>query len=180
VRIFLGEEMEVDLVPSFMRAGGGYLIPNGKAGWRAANPPFHHDLSEASNVRLASRLKPLVRLMKAWNNANGHPVRSFHIEMMVTDAARGATVVPAWASAVASSLAAISTRVTSPFPDPWTPPVQFVDDDLTATRRVETRDMLRSDAATSVEALRLDALGRTREAFALWDRVYRGKFPAYG
>ena len=67
-------------LPAAARLGSRRTQPGVQehARWRATNPPFHQDLVEAWNVRLASRLKPLVRLMKAWNNANDtiHYVRS--------------------------------------------------------------------------------------------------------
>ena len=180
VRLFLGEEMEVDLVPSFVRQGGGYLIPNGLGGWRSTNPPFHHDLIKAANVRLASRLKPLVRLLKAWNNANEHPLRSFHVEMMVLSAHRTAYAVPAWSTAVAQSLASLAGQVAARCPDPWAPPLQFIDDDLSGIERQSARNMLAADAASAARALQLEQSGRHRQAFGEWDKVYRGKFPAYG
>jgi len=180
VRIFLGEDIEVDLVPGFVRDGGGYLIPNGKGLWRETNPPSHHDLVERENVRLGSRLKPLIRLMKTWNNANDHPVRSFHVEMMVIAAWGSSSSIPAWPIAVAKSLGSLSNQVTTRFFDPWTPPVQFIDDDLGATQRANARTMLVSDAATALLALETEARGGHREAIAGWNTVYRQKFPAYG
>jgi len=180
VRIFLGEEIEVDLVPAFMRQGGGFLIPNGKGGWRATNPPYHHDLIEAANVRLGSRLKPLVRLMKAWNNANEHPLRSFHVEIMLLAAYSSTATVPNWSTAVSQALGSLSRLVITPCVDPWTPPIQFVDDDLSATNRQSAHDMLVSDAASAATALQLEQSGRHPEAFAEWDKVYRHHFPALG
>lgn len=179
VRIFLGEAIEVDLVPSFTRTGGGYLIPNGTGGWRATNPPFHHDLVQRENVRL-DRLKRLIRLMKAWNNANGHPLRSFHVEMMVVAAWCRSSSIPAWPTGVAQSLASLASQVTTRFFDPSTPPVQSIDDDLGATERAAAQKMLRDDAGTAGLALQSDMAGRPREAFEQWGLVFRHKFPTYG
>lgn len=180
VRIFLGEDIEVDLVPGFVRDGGGYLIPNGSGLWRETNPPFHHDLVERENVRLGSRLKPLIRLMKAWNNTNDHPLRSFHVEMMVVATWRRSASIPSWPTALAQSLASLAGQVTTRFFDPWTPPVQFIDDDLDATKRASAQKMLALDAQTAGVALQLDSAGRSREAFQQWSVVFRHKFPAHG
>jgi hypothetical protein len=61
-----------DVVPAFRRTGGGYLIPDGQGGWRATNPPFHTALTANADQAAGGRLVALVKLLKAWNFANGH------------------------------------------------------------------------------------------------------------
>src|SRR6266851_4359045 len=64
-------DIEAEVVPAFRRDGGGYLIPDGKDGWQATNPPFHTSLVEDSDKAHGGQLKPLIRLMKYWNLVNG-------------------------------------------------------------------------------------------------------------
>ncbi len=68
-----------DVVPCFPRPGGGYLMPNGQGGWMATNPPYHTQLIADAHREQAYRLKPLIRLVKWWNIANGHHLSSFHV-----------------------------------------------------------------------------------------------------
>lgn len=83
IRMALGDGLQVDLVPTFPRKGGGYLMPNGSGRWRSTNPPYHAAAMSRANSDLDLKLKPLVRVMKAWNDANSHHLQSFHLEMMI-------------------------------------------------------------------------------------------------
>lgn len=175
----LGEDLEVDLVPGFHRTGGGFLIPNGSGRWLATNPPFHDDLMANANMRLGSRLKPLVRLMKAWNVCNQRHLRSFHLEMIVEKMWRKPTQVPLYQNAVANSLEVAASYVKPRFPDPWKPD-QMIDDYLTSTNRNEAIRKLNDDAQRAKDAMRAEAGGDHKSAIEDWGIVFYGQFPAYG
>lgn len=168
----------MDVVPCFRRTGGGYLMPNGAGGWMATNPPFHTQMIAAADKAKAQRLRPLVKLLKAWNIANDHLLSSFHTELMV-EAMKRAYSVGAWPSEVAAVLKTLPSWVLAPFPDPW-PDGQRVDKYLTDDTRQKVLGMLVSDAQTAAEAEALRGRGRIEEAFQKWDIVYRKTFPAYG
>jgi len=88
-------DIVVDVVPCFRREGGGYLMPNGAGGWRATNAPFHSTLMKNANIASGQRLKPVVKLMKAWDIRNGHHLLSIHVELMVERMWRSAKVLTA-------------------------------------------------------------------------------------
>lgn len=171
-------DIVTDVVPCFRREGGGYLMPNGSAGWMATNPPFHTDLMKDANLAHGSRLKPLVRLLKAWNIANGHHLSSFHMELTVERAERGCSL-RSWPAEVADLLRVLPGWVRRPFPDPW-PDGQRIDNYLSADERDRAARMLESDALAAAQAEKHRIEGRIKEAFERWDVVYRGTFPAYG
>jgi hypothetical protein len=181
VHLALGEGLEVDLVGGFHRTGGGFLIPDGSGGWQSTNPPFHDQLMTDANVRTSSALKPLVRVMKAWNiMGNGGRLHSFHLEMMVERMWRKVTALPAMPAAVASTLKAGGGWVRDPFPDPWTGSGQNLDSYLTATTRAAVAKAMDEDAVRAQDALDYVAAGKAEKAFDRWTIVFNHQFPAYG
>lgn len=179
VRVAAGEGIEVDVVPGFDRQGGGFLIPNGLGGWTSTNPPFHSTMARDLNVKLDFRFKPLVRLMKAWNEANGRPLTSIHIELLLNTMWNGESVVPAWPQAVQQSLLWMPIWLKHSFQDPWSAG-GFIDRRLTSDQRAKALAMVDADTDTARQALRLTQEGKHREANEAWQKVFRHKFPAYG
>lgn len=182
VRLFF-VTFAVEVAPGFHRKGEGYLIPNGRGGWLHTNPPFHARLVDDDDAKLNRNLKPLVRLMKAWNFANGHKLSSFHVEMMVrrmwndTDGTKRS--INSWPIAVASTLKAMPGWVAGPFPDPWSPGGN-VDDYLASQTRQEVVRTLREDAERAADAEQHRQGGRIEQAFDRWRIIYNNTFPAYG
>ena len=180
VRMMLSGGLQVDLVPTFVNDNGGFLMPDGRGGWQLTNPPYHDKLMSDSNVRLGSRLKPLVRFMKAWNYVNGHHLRSFHLEMIVERMWRDASALPSVPDAMAQTLAAAVSWVETGFADPWTGSELMLNSYLSSTERALVARLLKEDAARSKTALEFAASGQVSEAFDRWNVVYGNYFPAYG
>jgi hypothetical protein len=177
----LGNRLQVDLVPTFERKGEGYLMPNGKGRWLSTNPPFHSALMSTNNVRLGLKLKPLVRLMKAWNEANGRHLRSFHLEMMVDEMCHGEAAVGDHPHAMADALRKGITWLAIPMNDPWLDAgLVALDAYLSDDERARVIRMFEADRKRGDEALAHAAAGRTADAFGRWNTVFNGKFPASG
>lgn len=86
-------DFRVDVVPSFNRAGGGYLIPNSRGGtWISTNPKEHVSLSGRSNAAHDGDLVPLVKMLKSWNRSIDRHFRSFHLEVLAWQIFRGVTI----------------------------------------------------------------------------------------
>ncbi len=180
VRMKLSGGLQVDLVPAFVDTTG-FVMPDGAKGWQMTNPPYHDNLMMNSNVRLGSKLKPLVRLLKAWNYVNGHHLRSFHLEMIVEAMWRDATSLPAMPDAVAQSLGAAAGWVENGFPDPWKDSGKKLETYLTTSERAMAAKLLREDAARAKAAVAYAAASETAKAFERWGVVYgAANFPAYG
>ena len=178
VRMALSEGLQVDVVPGFTaEPSGGFQIPNGAGAWQLTNPPYHDGLMERSNIRLASRLKPLVRLMKFWNLCNLAYWRSFHLELMVEAMWRGDATVPAWPNAVAETLRVAPTWAAGEFKEPWLG--ARLDGYLASDARGKLVERLRSDYATAQRALDASLRGDQQSAIASWAVVFHNGFPAY-
>ncbi len=180
VRMLLTGGLQVDLVPTFVCASGGFYMPDGRKGWKKTNPPYHDTLMTDANVRLGSKLKPVVRLMKAWNHVNGRHLHSFHLEMVVERMWRNATALPATPAALCESLRAASSWVASSLADPWTGSSEMLDAYLNADERALTVRLLKEDAARAKDALKLAEDGEMVKAFERWNVVFNKQFPAYG
>lgn len=168
IRMALGDGLQVDLVPTFPRKGGGYLMPNGSGGWRSTNPPFHAAAMSRANVDLDLDLKPLVRVMKAWNDANSHHLQSFHLEMMVWEMWRKETALPALPQAVADTLRKGVTWMKDPLNDPWPDaPNRAIDTYLSSDERGVVCRLFEADHERAQEALSYDRASKTKEAFFL-------------
>lgn len=167
-----------DVVPCFKRKGGGYLMPNGKGGWLSTNPREHIVLVGNADSAHKGRLKPLIRLMKAWNLANGNHLRSFHVEMLIMKMWNDLEV-GSWSHSVKAMLAVMGTWVKAPAYDPWKDDLQ-IDSYLSSDDRALVVRMLNEDATRSAEAEELRKQNRISDAFERWNVVYRQKFPAFG
>jgi hypothetical protein len=180
VRMLLSGGLQVDLVPTFVCDKGGFYMPDGKKGWQLTNPPHHDRLMTDANVRLGSKLKPLVRLMKAWNHANGRHLHSFHLEMIVERMWQDAAALPLMPTAVAKTLGAAGSWLQSSFADPWKASGQMLDSYLSADERALAMRLLNEDADRAKTALKSAENGETVKAFERWNIVFNKQFPAYG
>jgi hypothetical protein len=180
VRMMLSDDLQVDVVPAFGRdaQGAGFFIPNGSRGWQATNPLYHDQLVTNSNVRLGGQLKPLIRVLKAWNIANGSHLRSFHVEMMVERMWQERTALPALPIATASSLTSAAGWVAQRFPDPWMTS-QYIDSYLSNSERALVVGFFKTDGANAAKANVAEAAGRHIEAVDLWDAIFARKVAAF-
>jgi hypothetical protein len=169
--------IEADVVPCFGRKGEGYWMPDGSKGWMATNPPFHIDKMAASNVLHDQKLKPIVKLMKAWNTDNTHHLQSFHVELM-TERIWSGRAIPSHPSAIASTLGSMSKLVLQTFTDPWGPG-QPIDGYLSTSEREVAQRLLVADATRAAKAEASRLAGREFEAYGLWRIIY-SSFPGWG
>lgn len=123
------------------------------------------------------KLLPIIRLMKAWNIANGHHLSSFHLEMLVEIAQRPYMIL-SHSFEVWWTLRSLSWRVLSSFFDPWVPGGR-IDTYLPDDERARVGRMLTLAAERAEQALVYERLGMIPQAFERWNLVYNGTFPAY-
>ena len=62
-----------------------FKISDREGGWMKSSPTGHGAWVNGQNNRLDSKLKKLIRLMKAWNYLNDVGIRSFYLEMRTTE-----------------------------------------------------------------------------------------------
>jgi hypothetical protein len=167
----------VDVVPVFPRNGGGYLVANGSDRWKATNPPYHYTLMKEHNER-DDRLKPLVKIMKFWNNCNDELLESFHLEMMI-ERMWQSEAISSYPHGAAETLRVLPGWIREPFDDPWAAGGR-IDTYLSSADRKKAIDYAQSDAESAATAEKLRKNNDDASAFPYWQRVFRKQFPAYG
>ena len=170
----------VDVVPCFVRQGGGYFMPNGSGKWMATNPPFHTTFMNEANAEHDAKLRPLVKLMKFWNIANGHHLSSLHVELMTERMWRGVNFGDRlYSTLVCETLKAMPGWAGKQFPDPWESG-HSIDSALSADEQAKAIRMLNEDADRSRKAEEFRKDGKVEEAFECWAIIFNHEFPAYG
>lgn len=78
-----------DLVPakeetSFWSSAKTLYIPKMGSEWRSTNPNDVKAALTNANTRYKGIVRPIIRLMKAWNSSNGYPYDSYDLERALT------------------------------------------------------------------------------------------------
>jgi hypothetical protein len=61
-----------------------YLIPDGDREWMPASPGAHNKYVKTVDEQLRGKLKPVIKLIKAWKFMTGAPIISFYLELRIT------------------------------------------------------------------------------------------------
>lgn len=84
-------DVTMEVTPAFHDGSGGYHIPDtyqeGRS-WVRTNPRQYKNMFQASNQARGGRPQKLARLAKDYNDRNGKPVSSYHMEVMAYQYAR--------------------------------------------------------------------------------------------
>ena len=175
VRLFYSTTPHVDIAPMFQWSGGGYALPNGTGGWLTTAPDVQDAWITKRESELAANLKPMIRMIKRWNNVHGKYLKGFHIEVMI-----------------ASMFAALGTdsRASCANFFKWCPNWLGVRDpaghggDLSAylstTAKTSVLSNLTSAHERATVANAAEKVGNHAEAIRLWRIILGDEFPAYG
>jgi hypothetical protein len=155
-----------------------YAVADGMGGWMDSSPHAHRAYVEALDHQLGGKLRPLVRLLKAWKLYRQVPVSSFYIELRCVEYAFDEKMIV----------------YTVDFPNVlqlfWQDQFADVHDPKGIAGRVPAR-LTRAGKKAAISKLRTalyhtsraqeaEAEGDIEEAFVYWNRVFKGHFPAYG
>jgi len=171
------EVVSFDVVPAFTD-GDHYLIPDDVlAEWIPTNPEIHKDLATKANKNFAEQWKPLVKMVKIWNNHHGKPVDpSFLVEVMALQILTGE-----WTGdrprEIRQFFATAARRIAEPWPDPARlgPDISDVlHDDAIAVANAQTA--LRQAEKACTEAMNLQRAGRIGEALSAWQDLFGPAF----
>lgn len=189
ISTMLGEVLDDGLMNDFGSGGvsepgeqtNGLDIVNEDPHWSGASGGHQIDLFGGEVLHrnaLRTNVKRVVS-MKAWNLANGHHLKSFHVEMMVERMWHDVPSIPASMQiAVALSFKAAASWLLNPFADPWMSS-QYVDLHLTAADRARVVGFFETDAVDGARANAAEAAGRQAEAVDLWDAIFRRAASAF-
>ena len=175
VRLFYKAAPHVDIAPVFKWSGGGYALPNGSGGWLTTDPYAHDDWLTQRHKDLNYRLKPMVRMLKRWNNVHSKYLKGFHLEVVT--------------ATVFASLGGDSRDACEKFFE-WAQNHLYVLDpaghggDLSAYLTLSSRAAVLSNSESAREraakANAAEAEGDHEESIRLWRIIFGDEFPTYG
>jgi hypothetical protein len=175
VRLFYKAAPHVDIAPVFQWSGGGYALPNGSGGWLTTDPYAHHDWITQRHKDLNYRLKPMVRMLKRWNNVHSKYLKGFHLEVMT--------------ASDFSSLGSDSRDACEKFFQ-WAQNSLSVSDPaghggdlssyLTPAKRTAVLLNLESARGRAAKANAAEFSGDHKESIRLWRVIFGDEFPNYG
>jgi Second Messenger Oligonucleotide or Dinucleotide Synthetase domain len=171
-----GKVLSIDAVPTFECTGGDYEIPDKVTGtWIKTNPDKHKEQATAKNKEVDGKWVPLVKMAKAWNRANGKPVKpSFLIEVIAEELVEAP--FSNYPDEIRNFFAAMEANLQRSWPDPagLGPPVS---DQMTPQLIVDARKALQEAQRKATLARRSEETGRQGEALRIWREVLGDYFP---
>lgn len=181
---FAGTGIGFDVVPAFQDGSDNFWIPDTAEGrWVLTNPKAQQQAVSAANQgRCGQMLVPLVKLLKAWNDAHrqatkSSKLRGFHLEAM---AYHGLWLAPeSYPAGVALILEDAATRVLADVPDIW-PLGEPATADLDWSARLEASSALRAAGAEARRAIEAESDGRADDAHTIWFALFGSRYPESG
>ncbi len=154
-----------------------YEIPDSDGGWMRSSPDAHNNYAYEVNKRLDGKVKPLVRLLKAWKYYHGVPIRSFYLEMRVAKyASRQDFIDYSW-------------DLRNIFKSLWDNQLAALKDPKGISGHISpcSSEAQRSDALSKLKtalgraekALQAERAGKISDAFYWWTLLFAGEFPSY-
>jgi hypothetical protein len=175
---------KIEVVPAYyveQDEGTGsniYNIPAVGGGWMRSGPKVHNAYVTGINNSLSSKVKPLIRFMKAIKYYNNIPISSFYLELRIAK----------WAATERSIVYPFDVRtvlrnlVSTGLPRMIDPAgiSGYVAAAHTETYRQDALSKLNTALNRANHAIEEEQAGRTATAYDYWDKVFNGRFPAYG
>jgi hypothetical protein len=168
----------VDVVPSFYRTGGGFLIPNTYTkNWISTDPKKHVSLFASANQANNSRLKPVIKMLKCWNRNISFDLNNFHVEVLAYHIFNNITISD-FSSGVRYFFDKGRLEVRKKNADP----AGYSDD--VGTYLNNRLDKAQSQFATAynraIKAEEYAAKGKFDAAVGEWRKIFGSRFPAFG
>jgi hypothetical protein len=151
-------------------------IPNRGEGWMRSSPGAHNAWVNAANAKLGNRLKPLIRLVKAWNYFHGAGIRSFYLELRTTEYALGESVL-IYRFDVKGALQHLKTKGLAAMQDPES--VSGLVYPCTDSNKAVALSKIDTAITRASSALAAEQAGRIGDAFEWWDKFFNYRFPSY-
>jgi hypothetical protein len=171
-----GHIMSVDVVPSVAKSNH-YEIPDRSTGkWVETNPTVHAELATKANKHFSNEWKPLVKMIKKWNQNAGKPVKpSFLLEVMALD-----ILVPPFSGGYVYELKGYFATAAERIGEEWGDPAELgprVSDQMDKGSVEKAVAALWSAEGTAGRAIRLSKEGRNGDALQEWRRLFGTLFP---
>lgn len=172
-------DFNVDVVPSFNRKGGGYLIPDAINNiWISTNPKVHQSNLTSSNKWHSGELIPVIKMIKGWNRCIGNPFYGFYLELMVKNILNNVSI-SSYSSAVRYVFDKGREKIKYKLSDP-----ADYGSDIKGLNNISTVEEAVSRFETAynraIKAEKYETNGRIELAYGEWKKIFPRYFPSYG
>jgi Second Messenger Oligonucleotide or Dinucleotide Synthetase domain len=155
-------------------------MPDELAGWKFSAPESHKAYVDDIDTKLSGKVKPLIRLAKAWKFFRNVPIRSFYLEMRIA-ALMATEQVILYDIDLKNVFNALWDDQLANVPDPRFPNDAFVLSACSSTSsRTDALSKLGNAATWSQQAMSEKHANRPGAATGKWNLVYADRFPKYG
>lgn len=165
----------ISLISSPLGQKGYYEIPDYFGSWMKSSPAAHNSYVKSQDQRLQNRLKPLIKLAKAWKYYNDAPINSFYLELRVTKYAESQKSI-AFDIDLRNIIKMLVDNNLASIQDPMSIS-GYVSPCSTETQKEAALAKLSGDLPRAIKAVD-NRLSNTDEAFRLWNLFFNHKFPA--
>jgi hypothetical protein len=154
-----------------------FWMPDGDGDWMFTSPGAHNTWVGQVNTNQEGRVKPLIRMLKAWKYYRSVPIRSFYLEVF---AAIYASQEPSieYAIDLQRMFARLNRSGLRPIADPLFPRLR-IEATKTENQRLDAMNKLGWAVEWSSLAIEYAQNRQTREAFDRWDTLFYGGFPRF-
>ena len=171
-----GQVMSFDVVPAFA-ANAHYEIPDRiTGGWIKTDPEVHKQKGVDANKAFSQEWKPLVKMVKKWNQIKDKPVRpSFLLEVMALE-----IFVPPFSGGYSYELKSFFSTAAERIGEVWTDPAGLgppVSDQMDTAKVTQAQEAFRNAEEAVSRALRLAREGRHGDALQEWRSLFGPLFP---
>lgn len=170
--------MSIDAVPAF-EDGKAYKIPDPQTagGWTKTDPTVHKDLATAANKEFSGEWKPLVKMIKKWNEVQGKPIKpSFLIEVMSLD-----ILHPPFSGGYVQELKGFFATAKDAIFQDWPDPAGLgphVSDQMNQATRIAAAAKFKEASWAIDQAIQLRKQGKGEAALRMWrDKIFGSMFP---
>lgn len=173
------ERHEITPADFVMQNGDGYFIyeiPDRYQGWMRSSPSAHNAWVNVQDNRLNSKVKPLIRLIKAWNYHRAGGIRSFYLELRTTQYCAGESTI-IYSIDVLRILRLLRDRALSAMQDPVG--ISGYVHPCTDAWKDEALSRINTAIGRAEKAREAENAEKVADAFYWWKLVFNGYFPSY-
>jgi hypothetical protein len=154
-----------------------YDIPDCANGWMRSSPDAHNAYVLHHHQRLADKVKPLIRFIKAWKFYRQVPISSFYLELRVTKYSESESYI-SYSIDVKRVLRWLYDIDLAAIQDPMGVSGYIYACDSDA-KLADAKSKLQRAVGRAEKALEAETTGKISEAFDWWNLVYSDNFPKY-
>lgn len=153
-----------------------YDIPDRNNEWMRASPSAHNAWVNSANKAHGGKLKQLIRLVKYWNNRKSAGLRSFYIELRVTEyAIKESSII--YKFDVKGALAHLSSKGLAAMQDPQG--ISGYVHPCSSAVKPNALSKVNTALSRATKAREEEGKGNIKNAYGWWDLLFDGTFPAY-